>query len=284
LNGKRKDGALKDAATRCALESSGFQSRVREPESGLALRDWRGGGRGGAADGVAVDDEFDAAVALAAFGGVVGSDWLHFAEAAGGDGGTGHALLGQEVTDGVGAAFGELLVEVIAADTVGVAFDLEREAGMREDDTGNFGELFAGAGLECVAAGVKEHIGHVDDEAAGGVARLQNGIELAEKLGAKLGFLGFGLGGGLAGFFGFGLSSALLLQSFGAVASGLVGGGLRGLLLGKSGGAGFFGFRFLAGSFGGGLLSFLLHALGFRLGGFGLLASFLRVLAALGFR
>jgi len=30
-----------------------------------------GGGHGGVADGVTVDDEFDAAVALAAFGGVV---------------------------------------------------------------------------------------------------------------------------------------------------------------------------------------------------------------------
>src|SRR6266446_5524736 len=56
---------------------------------------------------------------------------------------------------------------------------------MREDDAGNFGEFFAGAGLERVAAGVEEHVGHIDDEAAGGVARLQNGIQLAEQLGAR---------------------------------------------------------------------------------------------------
>jgi len=30
---------------------------------GLTLRDWRGGGDGSVADGVTVDDEFDAAVA-----------------------------------------------------------------------------------------------------------------------------------------------------------------------------------------------------------------------------
>ena len=46
------------------------------------------GGAGGYwscfADGVAVDDEFDASIALAAFGGVVGGYGLRFAEAAGG--------------------------------------------------------------------------------------------------------------------------------------------------------------------------------------------------------
>src|SRR4029077_15540360 len=98
------------------------------------------------------------------------------------------ALLGKEIADGIGAAFGELLIEVVAADAVGVAFDLEREAGMRKDDAGNFGELLARAGLERVAAGVEENVRHIDDEAAGGVASLQNGIELIEKLGAKLGF------------------------------------------------------------------------------------------------
>jgi len=34
----------------------------------------------------------------------------------------------------------------------------ERKTGMREDDAGNFGEFLAGAGLEGVAAGVKEHV------------------------------------------------------------------------------------------------------------------------------
>src|SRR6266478_4115406 len=128
-----------------------------------------GGSHGGVADGVTVDDELDAAVALAAFGGVIGGDGLALAEAAGGDGGGRNALLGEKIADGVGTAFGELLIEIVAADAVGVALDLEREAGMRKDDAGNFGKFFAGAGLEGVAAGVKEHIGHIDDEAAGGV-------------------------------------------------------------------------------------------------------------------
>src|SRR6266568_2223979 len=99
---------------------------------------------------------------------------------------------------------------------------------MREDDAGNFGEFFAGTGLERVAAGVEKHVGHVDNEAAGGVAGLQDGIQLGEKLGAKLGFFGFGLRGGLACFFGFGFGGALLGLRGGSVFSGLVGGGLRG--------------------------------------------------------
>src|SRR5713226_463575 len=143
--------------------------------AGLPLRR-RGGGRGGAADGVTVDDELDAAVALAALRGVVRSDGLHFAEAAGGDGRRSHALFGEKIADGVGAALGELLIEIIAADAVGVAFDLKREARMGEHDAGNFRELFARAGLERVTACVKEDVRHVDDEAAGGIARLQNGI------------------------------------------------------------------------------------------------------------
>src|SRR6266478_3914733 len=140
------------------------------------------------------------------------------------------ALLGEKIADGIGAAFGELLIEIVAADAVGVTLDLEREAGMGEDDAGNFGELFAGAGLERVAAGVEEHVGHIDDEAAGGVARLQNGIQLAEQLGAQLGFFGFGLRSGLARFSGFGFGGTLLGDGSGAVFGGLVGGGLRGLL------------------------------------------------------
>src|SRR5260370_2230611 len=96
---------------------------------------------------------------------------------------------------------------------------------MRENDAGNFGEFFAGAGLEGVAAGVEEHVGHVDDEAASGIAGLQNGIQLREKLGAKLAFFGFGLRGGLAGFFGFGFGGALLSLSGGPVFCGFSGGG-----------------------------------------------------------
>src|SRR5437899_4755156 len=96
-----------------------------------------GGGHGGVADGVAVDLEFDAAVALAAFGRVVGGDRLRLAEAVSGNGRRRYALFGEKIANGIGAALGKLLIEFVAADAVGVALDLEREAGMREDDAGN---------------------------------------------------------------------------------------------------------------------------------------------------
>ena len=70
-------GHLKVAATRRSIWTGGT-----------------GGDWGGFADGVAVDYEFYAAVALAAFGGVVGGYRLGFAEAAGGHGAACHALFG----------------------------------------------------------------------------------------------------------------------------------------------------------------------------------------------
>src|SRR5260370_12073964 len=123
-------------------------------DEGLLVRPRSGGGRGGTADGVAVDDELDAPVALAAFGGLVGGDRLRFAEAVGGDGRRRHALFGEKIADGVCPALGELLIEFVAAAAIGVALDLEQEAGMREDNAGNFAEFFPGAGLERVPAGV----------------------------------------------------------------------------------------------------------------------------------
>src|SRR5207245_11206843 len=93
-------------------------SKRKLPVSSLPLRVGRVGRRSvrGAADGVAIDDKFDAAVALAAFDGVIRSNGLCFAEAAGGDRGCGHAVLREEITNGIGAALGELLIEFIAAD------------------------------------------------------------------------------------------------------------------------------------------------------------------------
>ncbi len=55
---------------------------------------------------------------------------------------------------------------------------------MGQEDAGNLSELFAGTRFEIGASGIEEHVGHIDDEAASGVARLQNGAELLEKLGA----------------------------------------------------------------------------------------------------
>ena len=176
---------------------------------------------------------------MAAFRCVVRSDRLRLAETTRSDGRTGDALLGQKIAHGVGAPLRKLLIEFVAANAVGVTFDLKSQAGVRQQDAGDFCKLLASAGLEREAAGVKEHVGHVHDEAASGVARLQNGIQLREKLYAELGLFLFGLRGSLARLFGVGFSG-------GFVASGLLCCGLR---------SGFFASRFLRFGFGGLLLS-----------------------------
>src|SRR5258708_7960351 len=137
----------------------------------------RGRGDGGVADGVAVDDELDAAVALAAFGRVVGGDRLRLAEAVSGNGRRGDALLGEKVADGIGAALGKLLIEIVAANAVGVALDLERETGMREVAAGDCSEFFAGAARQRVSSPVNAHVGHRDADAATGMPGRTNGIQ-----------------------------------------------------------------------------------------------------------
>jgi len=49
-----------------------------------------------------------------------------------------------------------------------------------------FGQLLAGQRTKRVFAGVKEHVRHIHNEAAGGVASLQNQIELLEETRAKI--------------------------------------------------------------------------------------------------
>ena len=78
----------------------------------------------GVADGFARDDEFDAAVLLAARRSFVRGHRLRFAKPARGDRVCGNALLNEEFPDRGGAAFGELLIIFISADANGLAFDL----------------------------------------------------------------------------------------------------------------------------------------------------------------
>jgi hypothetical protein len=89
---------------------------------------------------------------LAAFGSVVGGDGRGLAIAVGFDGGGVDALLHEVVADGLGAALGELLIVVVGADAIGVAFDGDMQTGISEYDAGNFGEALAGSGKKLEAA------------------------------------------------------------------------------------------------------------------------------------
>ena len=102
--------------------------------------------------GVAGEHEFYAAILLAALGSVVGGDGFAFAEAAGFDCGGLNPLLHEIIPHGLRAMLGKLLVVVVGADAVGVAFDGKMQAGIGEDDAGNFCQALARTGREFVAA------------------------------------------------------------------------------------------------------------------------------------
>ena len=137
-----------------------------------------GGGSDFGADDFAGDDNLDAAILLAAGGGAVISDWIVQAESLGGDAARIQALVNQILADSTGALLGKLLVELFAADVIGVTFDGEIQTRMREDNSRKFGEAFAGFGLQIVFAEGKKNIAEIDDETADGVASFENGVEL----------------------------------------------------------------------------------------------------------
>jgi hypothetical protein len=86
-------------------------------------------------DGVAVHDELDAAISLAAFGGVIRRDGLRFSKAVRGDGRRGHSLLREKIAHGISAPLGKLLIEFIGAHAVRVAFDLQIQSGVSQNDS-----------------------------------------------------------------------------------------------------------------------------------------------------
>ncbi len=90
--------------------------------------------RGSVSDGGAVDDELDAAVALTAVGGVICGDGLRFSKTVRRDGRRRNSLLGEKIADGIRAALGELLIEFIGAHAVRVAFNLQSQASMRQQN------------------------------------------------------------------------------------------------------------------------------------------------------
>jgi hypothetical protein len=93
--------------------------------------------RRGLAAGVSIHDQLDAAIALSAFGVVVGGHRLRFTEAVSGHGRSWNALLGEKVTNAIGAAFGGLLVKLVGAGAVCMSFGLKSKARTGEKNAGN---------------------------------------------------------------------------------------------------------------------------------------------------
>jgi len=91
--------------------------------------------RGGVSNGRAVDDEFHAAIPLTAVGSIIRGHRLRFSKAPRGNGRCGNALLREKIAYRIRAALGELLIEVIRAHAIGVAFSLQSQARMREQNS-----------------------------------------------------------------------------------------------------------------------------------------------------
>ena len=58
--------------------------------------------------------------------------------------------LNQEIANRVRTVFGQAHVEVVRSDAVGMAFHFEPQAGIRQNDAGDLGQLLTSAGLERV--------------------------------------------------------------------------------------------------------------------------------------
>src|SRR5215510_14830780 len=226
-----------------------------------------------------VDYDLDAAVHLAPGGRVVGGDRFGFAEAADGFDAFGlDSGRGQVRAHRLGAVQGELVVQLVRADRIGVALDFERQlAWLGEQYAGQFAQLLSRGRFERGPAGVEEHVAEIDYETASFAFRVENlGEGDVESLQRGVAFA-FGRLGGLSGAFG-----------FGAGAFGLEEGGLFALFGGELCGFGLAGGLFSPGAlFGGGAFGLLgvgLGDLGSGLRQFGLGAHALGLeLDALGF-
>jgi hypothetical protein len=119
---------------------------------------------------------------LSALRGGVASDRCCLAEALRGDYVAIDALGVQKLLNCLRALFRQTLVELGSTGAIGMTFDLHSQSRVRLQDSSDSRQAFARTGLQRVFAGVEQHIGHVDDEAAGGFAGLHYLIQLLQEL------------------------------------------------------------------------------------------------------
>ena len=126
------------------------------------------------ADDFAGYHQFHPTILLAPFRRFIRSDWPRLAEARRGRGRFRNSLLRQITPHTLGALLGKLLIERFGPDAVGVASNGQPQRWIRENNAGDFGQLFAGQRTKRVFAGIEQHVGHIDDQPARGVACFQN--------------------------------------------------------------------------------------------------------------
>ena len=89
-----------------------------------------------------------------------------------------HALLHQIIAHRAGTILGQCLIHGIAAHVVRVAADFNVESRVGEQNAGDLCQLLPCTRLQRVLPGVKQNIGHADDEPTRAIASLENRIQL----------------------------------------------------------------------------------------------------------
>src|SRR5437762_3294606 len=90
---------------------------------------------GGLADGIAINYNFDAPIALTAFRRVVRRYGHRLAETLGARRRQRNALIAEKIAYRGRALLREPLIEIVAADAIGMPFDLQGELGVREQNS-----------------------------------------------------------------------------------------------------------------------------------------------------
>src|ERR1022692_141735 len=104
------------------------------------------------ADGVARQDQFHAPILLPPLGRVIAGDGFGLPESVGFNVAGGNPLLHKVVPNRLGPALRELLIVVVAAHAVRMAFHGHIKTGIRQHNAGNFGQPFAGSRKQLEAA------------------------------------------------------------------------------------------------------------------------------------
>src|SRR5271170_6909432 len=108
------------------------------------------------ANDFARNNQFHPAILLAPGGRLVGRHRLSFSKTLRSYRRARHSLFGQVVTHGCAAVFRKLLVVIIAADAVGIAFHRQSQTRMARDDSRHLGELLASGRPERVLGRVEQ--------------------------------------------------------------------------------------------------------------------------------
>ena len=132
----------------------------------------------GVADGLAAHNHFDSTVLLTACRRAIGRDRIFLTETF-----RDHRI-GRECLASAGSrercqpALRKITVVFRGAGGVGVTIDANFQVGIRKQNARHPRKLLARSGLQSRLIHVEEHVGHIDDQALGAIARLQDLVQL----------------------------------------------------------------------------------------------------------